>query len=379
MSDNVTRDVFCVLPFVQTVVRTDGSVSSCCNIIGKQNIRQSSIQQFWDSDELADLKHGLLNNDQNLTQCNKCYQEEESQGSSMRTQNLKYYKFSPSDHYKQLLDHSGYLENLFPIRVEWHLGNLCNLKCLTCNPRDSSSFLAENRKLKIDNHNQSQFTLDDDDNALHANLQLIFDNKVDTLDLRGGESMMMPQIKKILLALSDQQYQRTTLHIQTNGTVIDDDWKIILSRFAQVEIMLSIDAYGQDNTYIRYPASWPAIEQNTDYFMSLPHAKVVANCTISNLNFPVLHKLARWAESKQLSVNYSFVSIPTHYNFKNLPESVFDVAKQQAAKLCGLENLITIQADNTHWKEFCQMIDLRDKHRNNSIFNVLPELKPYWI
>ena len=155
MSDNVTRDVFCVLPFVQTVVRTDGSVSSCCNIIGKQNIRQSSIQQFWDSDELADLKHRLLNNDQNLTQCNKCYQEEESQGSSMRTQSLKYYKFSPSDHYKQLLDHFGYLENPFPIRVEWHLGNLCNLKCLTCNPRDSSSFLAENRKLKIDNYNQS--------------------------------------------------------------------------------------------------------------------------------------------------------------------------------------------------------------------------------
>ena len=58
---------------------------------------------------------------------------------------------------------------------------------------------------------------------------------------------------------------------------------------------------------------------------------------------------------------------------------MFDVAKQQAAKCNGLQNLITVQADNTHWEDFCKMIDLRDKHRNNSIFDVLPELKPYWI
>ena len=377
MSDTVTKDVFCILPFVQTVVRTDGYISSCCNIIGTQNIRQSSIQQFWSSDELSDFKNRILDNDQNLTQCNKCYQEEEFQGSSMRTQSLKNYKFFSSTHYKKLLDHFEYSKNSFPSRVEWHLGNLCNLKCLTCDPRDSSSFLTENYKLKINNYNQSQFTLDDD--VLNANLQLIFDNKIDILDLRGGESMMIPQIKKILLTLSDQQYQRTTLRVQTNGTVLDDDWKIILSKFAQVEIMLSIDAYGLDNTYIRYPSSWSTIEQNTDYFMSLPNANVFANCTISNLNFPVLHKLAHWAESKQLFVNYSFVDHPRYYNFKNLPKPVFDVAKQQAAKCNGLQNLITVQADNTHWEDFCKMIDLRDKHRNNSIFDVLPELKPYWI
>jgi hypothetical protein len=31
------------------------------------------------------------------------------------------------------------------------------------------------------------------------------------------------------------------------------------------------------------------------------------------------------------------------------------------------------------WKTFCQQITLRDEYRNNSIFDLNPELKKFWI
>jgi len=375
MSDNLKQDVFCILPFVQTVIRTDGTMSSCCNILGSQNIRTTDVEQFWNSEEVAELKQKVLQ-DRPVPQCKTCYNHERVQGESMRTQSLRDYKFFSKTHRLKLFDHYDYATKQFPEKVEWHIQNLCNLKCLTCTPRDSSLFLTENQQLRISNFKQSQFSIDD--NVLGKNLQLIFNHQLDVLDLRGGESMLIPKIQNILLDLAPEQYN-CTLSIQTNGTILNDNWKTILSRFKKIKLMLSIDAYGSDNYYIRYPADWDKIESNTDYFLAQSNINLHVNCTISNLNFPLLPKLKHWAESKKLFVNWSFVNIPDYFHFTNLPQPIFDAAKLQASKISGLENLITTQSNTQNWSEFCSIITLRDKHRKNNVFDILPDLQNFWI
>ena len=375
MPDNLKQDVFCILPFVQTVIRTDGTISSCCNIPGTQNIRTTNIEQFWNSEEVTELKQKILG-DRPVLQCEICYKQEQVQGESMRTRNLIDYKFFSKAHRAKVFDHYKYTTKRFPEKVEWHIQNLCNLKCLTCTPRDSSLFLTENQQLKITNLKQSQFSVDD--SIIKKNLQLVFDHSVDVLDLRGGESMLIPKIQDILLSLTPEQYDRT-LSIQTNGTILTQTWQTIFSRFKKIKIMLSVDAHGDDNHYIRYPADWHKIEHNADYFLSQPNIQVHINCTISNLNFLLLHKLVSWADSKNLFINWSFVDQPNYFHFTNLPTSIFDTAKMQVATVAGLENLSTAQSNMQHWKEFCDMINIRDKHRKNNIFNILPELKPFWM
>lgn len=375
MSNYLKQNVFCILPFTQVVVRTDGSMSSCCNIPGKQNIRNTDFEQFWQSQEVVNFKQNILGQDP-LPECKLCYNQENVQGESMRTRSLRDYKFFSQSHYSKMFEHFNYGKKNFPKKIEWHIQNLCNLKCLTCSPRDSSAFLIENQHLKISVNNQSEYTIDDA--VIEKNLKLIFDHKVDVLDLRGGESMLVPKIQNILMSLDQHQYD-CTLSIQTNGTVLNHSWKTILARFKKIKIMLSVDAYGSDNYYIRYPGDWNDIESNVDYFMSQPNISVHINCTVSNLNFALLSKLVSWAGSKKLFINWSFVDYPEYFHFTNLPLEIFEEAKSTASKFVGLENLITAQNNTQNWAKFCNMIDRRDQHRKNRIFDILPALQKHWI
>lgn len=368
------KDTFCVLPFVQTVVRTNGSLNPCCTMHNTTNIRDIDIQQYWNSSEIKQLQNDMLES-RFVEKCATCYNQERITGKSMRTDSLRDYKFFDPRYYKKIIDHRGYLDHQFPSRVEMHLGNLCNLKCLTCNPRDSSSFLTENHVLKISDHQQKNYQLDD--SVIQHNFELILKNKVEILDLRGGESMMMPLVKQLLDQLPSN-HSIETLRIQTNGTILDSVWKDIFKKFPKVEIMVSVDAYGSANEYIRYPSQWSVIEENVDYFLTMPHAQVYLNCTVSNLNFLILDQLIDWARKKQIYFHYHAVTEPKYYQYNNLPESLFESAKQKLSAYPEVAGLLNHNSDEKYWTEFCDMINLRDRHRKNSIFDTLPELKQHW-
>jgi MoaA/NifB/PqqE/SkfB family radical SAM enzyme len=368
------NNTFCVFPFVQSVVRTDGFISPCCNMSGISNINNIDIEQYWASEEIKQLQNDLLEA-RSVDRCSACYDQEKTIGKSMRTESLKDYKFFDQRYYKKLVEHHGYLNKSFPSRIEMHLGNLCNLKCLTCRPEDSSAFLTENHLLKISTHRQSDYQFDDE--VICHNFELILKNKVDVLDLRGGESMLMPVIKDLLNKLP-ATHDISVLRIQTNGTILDDSWKNIFKKFSKVEIMLSIDAYGSGNEYIRYPSKWDTLEKNIDYFLSIPNGKIYLNCTVSNLNFLLLDQLVEWANKKNIFFHYSTVKTPTYYQYTNLPKELFDQMKEKLSHYPEVSGLTRLGADDKYWVEFCNMINVRDQHRKNSIFNMLPQLKQYW-
>lgn len=371
---------FCIYPFMQTVIRTNGGIGPCCLIPNMGNIQQGTVKDFWHSKQMVSMRDTLLNTSDPLPACQQCYNLEESSGSSMRTQTLADYKFFNEKLYKKLLKHLNYEQCDFPTRLEIHVGNLCNLKCLTCRPADSSAFLTEDKILKISDHNQSEFQISDD--ILGQTLSTLTQHKIEMLDLRGGESMLSPVIKKFLNQLPDTFYKNTVLRIQTNGTILDQTWKDILSKFAQVEIMLSIDAHGAHNEYVRFPSKWSDIEQNVDYFQQLTNVKMYVNCTVSNINFLVLDKLVSWCREKNLYFHYTVLTTPSYYHYQNMPNSLL---KQGFEKISQYTELVDLKestgADTSNaplWQEFCSMITRRDSHRKNSIFSMLPEYKSYW-
>jgi hypothetical protein len=318
----------------------------------------------------------MINGVEHIPTCSSCYDQEKNIGQSSRTQSLLDYKFFDSKYYDKIFAAFGYANKTFPSRVEMHVGNTCNLKCLTCRPQDSSAFLAEDSKLGISQFDQRKFELDP--TILDQNLDLIFNHNVELIDLRGGESMLVPRIKNILSQLPESLYQKT-LRLQTNCTILDDTWKLIFSKFKNVEIMASIDAYGSDNHYIRYPADWNAIENNIDYFQSLHNIKLYVNCTISNLNFLILDRLIEWCKLKKIYLHYFFLTDPAYYSYTNLPAELFYKAKEKLLKYPTLSTkLLNSQPRDAHWQSFCNMITVRDQYRNNSIFNILPELQTWW-
>jgi len=362
---------FCIFPFVQTVVRTNGSMGPCCHIQTLHNIQRVDIEKFWQSNELKDLRKFMLDN-QEIPYCNTCYQEEKQTGNSMRTKSLNDYRLYNKKH----LDYYTNKVSLYPERLEIHLGNLCNLKCLTCNPRDSSSFLSENLSLGLSNLNQKDCQLDEQ--LINQLTKSAIDHRIKILDLRGGESMLLPSIKKILLEWPQEQANDMTIRIQTNCTIMNDEWIQIFKKFKKLDIMMSIDAYEKDNEYIRFPANWNDIEKNVEIITGLTNAKTYINCTVSNLNFLLLPQLIKWAKQKNIHINWGILTTPTYFKFTNLPLPLYQQGIEQLAMHEEMSWIGTYLHDDILWTDFCNMISKRDNYRKNSIFNILPEFKLYW-
>lgn len=373
MSTGVKNKIFCIAPFIQTVVRTNGNISPCCLI---DWAKHREIESYWNSAELNEMRSKMLSGNKPISHCNTCYTQEKNFGTSMRTDFLRDYQINTDADVEKMLESQRIFDCEFPKRLEMHLGNLCNLKCLTCNPRDSSSFLAENNALKISNLSSSEFQLSDD--LIEKSLSKAFEQGVDILDLRGGESMLMPKVKQILSRLPNA-HKVKSLRIQTNGTVLDNTWKEIFSKFENLEIMISIDAVGEANHYIRFPADWEEIERTVDYVMTLDHAKKYVNTTVSNLNFLLLDRLIDWCNQKGIYFHYSPLVHPIEYCYTNLPEEIFRLGCERLKGYTSVANLLTRLPNSTHWSDFCSIITKRDNHRKNSIFDILPEFKTYWI
>ena len=346
-----------------------------------ETVKSGTVDDYLQSKFLSEIKNKMLSGDSNIADCSLCYKSEQATGVSMRTAALTDYKLFSEKHYEKIMKHYGYLEASYPKIFELHVGNLCNLKCLTCRPEDSSSFLSENKILKISNHSQKDFNISED--IVRKIVDDCVKNKVEVLDLRGGESMMSPLVKNILLSYDKETVKGITLRVQTNGTILDDDWREIFDKFSSIEIMVSIDAYGDDNHYIRYPAKWNDINQNIQYFQTIENIKIYINCTVSNLNFLVLPKLLQWADDNKIFVKLFQLATPQEFQITNMPANLFE---QAIKNLKPWENNISVAAimKNKHsydaelWHRFCKTISLRDKHRGNSIFDIIPEYKVHW-
>lgn len=348
-------------------------------MLGPGKLSQQTISEFWQDSYMNNLRTSMINNEP-VGDCLSCYTQEKNFGSSMRTEGLRDYKFDNKDVQQQLID-LQWMDLKNPKRLEIHVSNLCNLKCLTCNPSDSSSFLAENKLLGISNHNQTDFTINE--STLNNVIELLVNGNVDLLDLRGGESMLVPSIRTTLDNLPEYVYKNTTLRIQTNGTVLTRAWKDLLKRFSKVEIMLSVDSVDEYNKYIRYPANWDDIQEFADWVVLQSNIHCFVACTVSNLNLLSLDMLIEWCKKQNLYCHLAILRSPEIYKFTNLPGDVLKKAQQKldSYSLPKISGIIAAEPENNKdlWQSFCSAIDMRDKHRGNRIFDLHPELKEHWV
>lgn len=392
MQNNKT---FCILPWAQTVIRSNGDMNPCCLMRSLPfNINSTSIEEYYNSDEIVDMKQRMLSG-QRVDHCKGCYDYEAKFNTSMRIEYNQNYKFIYEKRFQDTLNYFGYDKLKFPTRIELHVGNICNLKCLTCNPSESSAFLTEDKVLGISNYNQKDFTIDK--NILNNILEQINQRPLEMLDLRGGESMLSPEIKEFYLNVNPTKASKIKLRIQTNATTFDAEWVTIFQKFQSIELMLSIDAYGDDNHYIRFPADWQTIIDNISQLKTITQVDhIFVNTTVSNLNWLVLPKLFDWLIENELSCKLLPLEYPPHFKVTNLPiklliDSIdriklyqtkfkFDhVNKQLQGLINHIEKYICNYTEvSAEWEKFCRIIEKRDAYRKNSIFDMLPELKEYW-
>ena len=326
-----------------------------------------------------------------LEECSQCHRQEDLSNSSHRIEYNKYYNIKnnqTNEYYEKIVNKLKLTALKNPLYAELHISNLCNLKCLSCNEYDSSKFHAENKTLGLSKNMNIDYSKFDysKSNALDSIIKkgLLF------LDIRGGETLMVPEIKKILSDLDSNTAKNITLKIQTNGTILPDkQWIDIFKKFKRTKVNVSIDALGEDNHYVRFPSDWRKIIATIEVLKD-NDVSFIINTVVSNINLLLLDRLLEWIQENKYLNYFYILDWPTHFRPTNLPQSLLDIAvkrlqnvrKDFANKDCHqkLDDLIEMcksSGSTTHWKRFCEEIKMRDKYRKNSIIKVIPQMKEH--
>jgi sulfatase maturation enzyme AslB (radical SAM superfamily) len=100
--------------------------------------------------------------------------------------------------------------------------------------------------------------------------------------------------------IKTKQAKNISLHYTTNATLFpDQEWWDIWQHFKNVDIQLSIDGVGNKYEYIRYPAKWDVVVENTNQYLKkhMHNIQLSVSHTVSAYNIYYLDEFFTWCES----------------------------------------------------------------------------------
>jgi organic radical activating enzyme len=327
--------------------------------------------------------------------CQKCWREEEHKGYSYRTLMFDRLKIDQID-----------TESEFDLKyLEIFFSNLCNLSCRMCDIMQSSQWAnLYNNAFIPEGITDNQVVPEEylDENGRAKTTPVSFDLKLlDKLDLSnlievkilGGEPMITPDHLVFLerLMKDSKQPNKIKLVYHTNATKrppqqVIDYWK----QMEKIEIVCSIDGYGEVNEYQRIGSNFEVIEQNIDWYKSLDaNIELRIHSTISMLNIWKIDELVKWSKTATTeNISFDFVQRPSYLDVTIMPddakEKCVQVIKsaenlQPSQKQFILAYLNSKSYNIEHWKEGWNRMTAIDKYTKQSLKKVAPQLEEFKI
>jgi hypothetical protein len=200
------------------------------------------------------ISHNL--SDQTVWACTSCIKNESNGVQSRRlTQNAKYQNAQTINTIQRFVDDPA--AELLATDLQYvnlkMLGNICNLKCIMCNPNSSSKIAAEFKKHKIKDIDKTiKKAYNEDSKAGYlADISIILEN-IDRFSLIGGEAFVHPDFDEIFeMVMNSSNVGNIDLFIITNGTVLPQKVLDNAHRFGRLTLNFSIDGVGDRAAYIR--------------------------------------------------------------------------------------------------------------------------------
>lgn len=385
---------FCLHPFTHLEIANDGSVAPCCNFdryykmdSGGNATIADSFDNIVNSKYSIELKKTLLNGGQHPG-CHRCWRDEESGFASQRQRyNLRYAEYSD-----QFTEHTQFKLLSFDLK----LGNTCNQMCVICHPGNSSMIMSE-YKVRFGDAYKTTSGLDW---YRHSENMEKIENRLDSIlhiDFFGGEPWLIKQQWDILQKIiSLGRSHEVTLNYATNGSIFQEDFFVIFSKFKKVSILFSADGIEETFEYNRYPGKWSVFKNNLNQSLTYMNTKILLRIayTVSIYSiFNVIESLKYYksisTDIHKLDVWFNIVN-DDHFNIKNLPDAIKQSLIEKftqhidqdwpLAEEHGLSSLIQELKRPRYqpaWEQFTLITQLRDKHRSQSISTIIPELS--WI
>lgn len=370
---------FCYFPNIHLQIKPSGVIKPCCRFDVEE---AKKIQSTAESLDLLKSPHWeILRNQLSLGKpplgCRKCVEEESLGVPSMRLkydQMLSSYDFNDLDPEAiQLLD------------LEIGFGNLCNLKCRTCNSSLSSSWYDDDtllsQSLPFHRHKPRR-------KIINANLDMHTRDSlksVQSIKFTGGEPMLHTDFGKFLsLLIEAGRAAHTKLRLCTNASYIPKEATMsLLRRFKHVDISVSIDGYSQFNEYLRHPSNWQETLESLNFWknQALAYDWTLTLCsTISAYTIEAITVLDSWWinwRPKEISKKFHILHQPAFSPMYTSPSIVPAIV---VSKLLGGTNHKTTayfnakNATKNNVRNFLEFNAQLDNLRSESFEEVFPNL-----
>lgn len=248
--------------------------------------------------------------------CEYCRNIEAAGGQSDRITNLDF----PGMHAPLELDVDAEAVAVTPRILEVYFDNTCNLKCVYCGPHFSSLWDAENVKW-------GELRYDKSPNIEQNKLKLFEWLKhngqhLTTFNILGGEPLYQDELEQCLNLFEQYPAPELKLQIFTNLNAKLTHVQKIVSRVKQLidsncirkfEVTASLDCWGPEQEYVRYPLNLAEWEKNFEFLLSQNWINLIIGSTVTPLTVKtlpaLLEKINKWNSVRpiyhyQNSVNY---------------------------------------------------------------------------
>jgi len=374
MTSNISK-TFCALPWLHLSSRPDGKMRTCCTsnassvqdpnsskkIGGGEvgvvkndngtpaNFNHTSLEEAWNSSYMRNVRKMMLRGEKPPS-CLKCYKEEESGHLSKRNWETEYW----GNRYdlEQLISETQE-DGSIPTKIRYidlRMGTKCQLACVMCSPHDSSGWIKDWKDIypKIENENLKGTSGWDNKGRNHGasynwhkNNSRFWNELMDQvpnmyqLYFAGGESLIIDEHYELLEECIKRGYAKNIeLRYNSNAVEWRDDLFDIWAEFKRVRLHYSIDAYGEQNDYIRYPSKWKhqeevfwQLDETTD------NVEITTATTLMALNVPYIPEFTKWKVEQGFrkinkwpfgagGINMHFAYWPPQLNVKVLPPHI---------------------------------------------------------
>jgi len=340
------KRIFCNTPWYELHIYWDGSLGICCQEANKlyaksdqqYNIASMTIQEWFNSDPVRKFRTGILGN-QPLTECRRCYIEENHDGNSRRLKsNQKSVIFTRTafaDSFEQSPGHEHFLishvqqgfTDTSPVDLHIDLGNYCNLACKMCNSAASSTIAAHEVKWGIESSRQYLGTDWTRDQLVWNQFkqQLLELPGLNNIHFMGGETLLTPRFEDLIDFMIEHQRFELCFSFVTNGTSFRPDIVKKLKQFRRVGIEVSIETVDAHNAYQRQGTDTESVLKNIDRYLTLCNGSsvtVALRPAPSLLSIGYYPGLLKYALDRQLIVKSNLCYDPRFLSAEILPEPI---------------------------------------------------------
>lgn len=414
---NKISPTFCVLPWMHLAANSSGNVRLCCNSTPGKNIvlgedgrafnlaDTESVTDFWNVEWMKNIRREMLAGKRPEI-CQRCFREEDAGVKSARQGWNDKYEVSISKFIEQTSPDGEAMPNIQ--YVDLRLGNLCNLKCLMCNPYASNQWTTDW------NEHYPESKINDSELRRLTRLRWfeeealwkLLDEMLPTIEeiyLTGGEPTLAKK-QYYLLQNCIEKSRSKDIILKYNTNIVSIPAKMISywKHFKKVRLNISIDGFDKVNEVIRYPSDWSVINKNLHMLDELSstakNIDLSIHTTVQVYNVFSLVKLFEYLKDFKHIRIFPYLNIldhPAHLNVRVLPKELKNQVSEMYTewinknsntfksgveadyfqKLEGMIRYMEMEDWSQHLPRMLTFNSSIEKSRGYSVTEKIPELK----